>query len=108
MELTQLETLFSLGIENVVWCRMTPTTPNQKQLSSAESRRQLEESVQRAMERYKSDFEAVRANSERLREAREARDEAVRDEAQAKDAHAKPAVKKQAVKKQASKRVPKA
>lgn len=51
---------------------MTPTTANQKQLSSAENRRQLEESVERAMQRYKSDFEAVRANSARLREAREA------------------------------------
>lgn len=55
---------------------MTPTTPHQKQMSSAESRRQLEESVERAMERYKSDFEAVRAKSERLRMAREARDDA--------------------------------
>lgn len=53
---------------------MTPTTANQKQLSSAENRRQLEESVERAMQRYKSDFEAVRANSARLREAREAQE----------------------------------
>lgn len=53
---------------------MTEQPPHQKAPSSAESRRQLEESVARAMERYKSDFEAVRANTVRLREAREAQE----------------------------------
>ncbi|MEP9352567.1 hypothetical protein ABLE93_03100 [Xanthobacter sp. KR7-65] len=43
-------------------------------LSSAERRRQLEESVATAMDRYKADFEAVRAKSSRLRAEREARD----------------------------------
>lgn len=68
---------------------MTPTTPHQKQQSSAENRRQLEESVSRAMERYKSDFEAVRAKSERLREAREARDDATAQKAPADPAPVK-------------------
>ena len=53
---------------------MTPITPHQNTLSSAESRRQLDESIERAMDRYRSDFEAVRENSARLRAVREERD----------------------------------
>lgn len=53
---------------------MTPITPHQNTLSSAESRRQLDESIERAMDRYRTDFEAVRENSARLRAVREARD----------------------------------
>lgn len=41
-------------------------------LSSGERKRQLEESVTRAMDVYKSDFEAVRDRTARLRAAREA------------------------------------
>lgn len=53
---------------------MTPITTHQNTLSSAESRRQLDESIERAMDRYRTDFEAVRENSARLRAVREARD----------------------------------
>lgn len=53
---------------------MTPITPHQNTLSSAESRRQLDESIERAMDRYRTDFEAMRENSARLRAVREARD----------------------------------
>lgn len=51
---------------------MTPMTTHQNQLSSAESRRQLDESIERAMERYRGEFEAVREKSARLRALREA------------------------------------
>ncbi|MEP9348604.1 hypothetical protein [Xanthobacter sp. KR7-225] len=52
---------------------MTSTTPLQN-LSTAERRRQLEESTSRAMERYRTDFEAQRAKTSRLRAEREARE----------------------------------
>ncbi|MDI4663551.1 hypothetical protein K9U40_04245 [Xanthobacter autotrophicus] len=45
---------------------------HENRLSSTERTRQLEESIARAMERYRNDFEAVRENSARLRAAREA------------------------------------
>lgn len=51
---------------------MEPITTHQNQLSSAERTRQLEESIARAMDRYRNDFEAVREKSARLRAAREA------------------------------------
>ncbi len=47
-------------------------TTHQKTLSSAESRRQLDESIERAMERNRGELEAVRAKSARLRALREA------------------------------------
>lgn len=55
---------------------MTPTTPHQSNLSTADRRRQLEESTSRAMDRYRDDFEAQRAKTSRLRAEREARDAA--------------------------------
>lgn len=58
----------------MVLCLMTPITTHQSGLSSAERARQLEESTARAMERYKTDFEAVRAKTSKLRAAREARE----------------------------------
>lgn len=51
---------------------MEPITTHQNQLSSAERTRQLEESIARAMDCYRNDFEAVREKSARLRAAREA------------------------------------
>ena len=39
---------------------MTPITTHQNTLSSAESRRQLDESIERAMERNKGELEALR------------------------------------------------
>lgn len=51
---------------------MTPITTHQNTLSSAESRRQLDESIERAMERNKGELEAVREKSARLRALREA------------------------------------
>lgn len=51
---------------------MTPMTTHQGRLSSADSRRQLEESIARAMDRYRTDFEAVREKSAKLRAQREA------------------------------------
>lgn len=51
---------------------MTPITTQQNHLSSAERTRQLGESIARAMERYKNDFEAVREKSAKLRAQREA------------------------------------
>ena len=51
---------------------MTPISPHQNDLSSTERRRQLEESTARAMDRYKTELEAVRAKTSRLRAAREA------------------------------------
>lgn len=51
---------------------MTPITTPQNHISTADSRRQLEESIGRAMERYRSDFEVVREKSARLRAEREA------------------------------------
>lgn len=56
----------------VIPCFMTPITTHQNHISTADSRRQLEESIGRAMERYRSDFEAVREKSARLRAEREA------------------------------------
>ncbi|MDQ0504126.1 hypothetical protein [Xanthobacter agilis] len=56
---------------------MTPITTHQTQLSSSERRRQLEESTAHAMERYRSDFEAVREKTSRLRAEREAREVAI-------------------------------
>jgi len=53
---------------------MTPITPHQNLRSSADSRRQLEESVERAMARYRGDFEAVREKTARLRAEREMRE----------------------------------
>lgn len=53
---------------------MTPMTTHRTTLSSAESRRQMEESIERAMTRYKSEFEAMREKSARLRALREAHD----------------------------------
>lgn len=53
---------------------MTPIMTHQNTLSSADSRRQLEQSIERAMERYRSDFEAVREKSAKLRAQREALD----------------------------------
>lgn len=51
---------------------MTPITTHQNSLSSAESRRQLDESIERAMERNRGELEAVRQKSARLRALREA------------------------------------
>lgn len=48
------------------------TTKSKISLSSGERKRQLEESVTRAMDVYKSDFEAVRDRTAKLRAAREA------------------------------------
>lgn len=45
-----------------------------EKVSSSDRRRQLEESVASAMVRYRSDYEAVRVNTARLREQREARE----------------------------------
>ncbi|MFG1344911.1 hypothetical protein V5F59_08450 [Xanthobacter autotrophicus DSM 431] len=56
---------------------MTLITTHQNNLSSAERRRQLEESTARAMERYRSEFEATRAKTSRLRAEREARQEEI-------------------------------
>ena len=53
---------------------MTPMTTHRTTLSSAESRRQMEESIDQAMTRYKSEFEAMREKTARLRALREARD----------------------------------
>ena len=53
---------------------MMPMTPHQNPLSSAERRRQLDESTTRAMNRYKSEFEALRTKTSRLRAEREARE----------------------------------
>lgn len=53
---------------------MTPITAHQNHLSSADNRRQLEESIARAMERYRGDFEAIREKTSRLRAEREARE----------------------------------
>lgn len=58
----------------VVEYSMTSITAHQNHLSSAESRRQLEESTARALDRYRSEFEALRANTARLRSEREARE----------------------------------
>jgi len=55
---------------------MKPVTTHQNHLSSTERARQLEESTARAMERYRSEFEALRARTARLRAEREAREAA--------------------------------
>lgn len=51
---------------------MTPADHRPKPLSTAERQRQNEESVALAMDRYKREGEAVRANTERLKALREA------------------------------------
>mgnify|MGYP000252798513 CR=1 FL=1 len=45
-----------------------------ERISSSDRRRQLENSIAQAMDRYNSDFEAIRANTARLRALREARE----------------------------------
>lgn len=65
------------------YSHMTPITTHQNVLSSADNRRRLDESISRAMERYKSDFEAVREKSARLRAARESLEKQTAEEPKA-------------------------
>jgi len=71
-------------------------------ISSTDRRRQLEESISQAMARYRSDFEAVRANSARLRAQREAMEAEIAAQPPQPKKAAKPAKTVKALKSQPS------